>query len=59
MSGRPEPGKYTFSLLFKANGVERSLGEPVILRLHVDPRSLEFAVLWVLFISVGLLWVNY
>ena len=44
-SGKPEPGKYTFSLSFRANGIERSLGEPIILRLHVDPRSLQFAVL--------------
>lgn len=44
VSGKPEPGEYTFKLSFRANGVERSLGEPIIRRLHVDPRSLNFAV---------------
>jgi hypothetical protein len=37
-------GQYTFRLSIKTNGVERSLCEPVILNLRVDPSSLEFAV---------------
>jgi hypothetical protein len=44
-TGHPVPGKYTFRLSFKANDVERTLCEPVVLQLAVDPRHLEFAVL--------------
>lgn len=44
ISGKPEPGRYTFSISIRANGIERFLRESVILRLQVDPRSLQFAV---------------
>ncbi|RDB19784.1 hypothetical protein Hypma_012899 [Hypsizygus marmoreus] len=43
-SGKPSPGKYAFRLSFKVNGVERTLGDPVVLRLQVDPRRLDFVV---------------
>ncbi|KAF5387620.1 hypothetical protein D9615_000711 [Tricholomella constricta] len=44
MSGKSFPGKCTFRLSFRANGIERSICEPVVFRLHVDPRRLDFAV---------------
>jgi len=43
-SGKPKPGKYTFRLSFKTNGIERSLGEPTTRNLNADPRKLEFIV---------------
>lgn len=43
-SGKPLPGKYTFRLSFKVNGIERSLAEPTTRTLKVDPRQLNFAV---------------
>ncbi|KAJ7506646.1 hypothetical protein B0H11DRAFT_238474 [Mycena galericulata] len=43
-NGRPTPGKYTFRLSLKVDNVERPIGEPVSLRLSVDPRTLDFAV---------------
>ncbi|KAF7335272.1 hypothetical protein MSAN_02337900 [Mycena sanguinolenta] len=43
-NGKPTPGKYTIRLSLKADDVERPIGEPVSLRLSVDPRNLEFAV---------------
>ncbi|KAF8165691.1 hypothetical protein B0H34DRAFT_649658 [Crassisporium funariophilum] len=43
-SGKPKPGKYTFRLSFKANGIERPLSEPATRTLKVDPRQLEFVV---------------
>ncbi|KAJ6587799.1 hypothetical protein B0H10DRAFT_812365 [Mycena sp. CBHHK59/15] len=43
-SGRPTPGKYTLRLSLKVADVERPIGEPVVLRLSVDPRSLNFVV---------------
>ncbi|KAF8806256.1 hypothetical protein BYT27DRAFT_7103255 [Phlegmacium glaucopus] len=43
-SGKPRPGKYAFRLSFKANGIERSLGEPTTRTLKVDPRQLNFVV---------------
>ena len=46
-SGKPRPGKYTFNLSFKANGIERPLCEPTVRTLKVDPRKLDFAVLCV------------
>lgn len=44
-SGRARSGKYVFRLSFKANGVERALGEPTTKTLKVDPRALDFVVL--------------
>ena len=52
-SGKPEPGQYTFSISLRANGIVRSLGEPVILRLQIHPQSLQFVVLWVQIANVG------
>ncbi|KAJ3516814.1 hypothetical protein NLJ89_g889 [Agrocybe chaxingu] len=43
-SGKPKPGKYTFRLSFKANGIERKLCEPESRKLKVDPRHLDFVV---------------
>ncbi|KAF8961115.1 hypothetical protein BDZ97DRAFT_1905651 [Flammula alnicola] len=43
-SGKPKPGKYTFRLSFKANGIERALGEPTTRTLRVNPRELDFVV---------------
>lgn len=43
--GKTKPGKYIFRLSFKANGVERSLGEPTAKTLRVNPRELDFIVL--------------
>ncbi|TFK43887.1 hypothetical protein BDQ12DRAFT_596679 [Crucibulum laeve] len=43
-SGRPRAGNYTFRLSFRANGIERPLAEPIIRKLKVDPRQLEFVV---------------
>ncbi|KIK03166.1 hypothetical protein K443DRAFT_488309 [Laccaria amethystina LaAM-08-1] len=43
-SGKPRPGKYTFNLSFKANGIERPICEPTVRTLKVDPRQLDFAV---------------
>ncbi|KAF7352243.1 hypothetical protein MVEN_01187700 [Mycena venus] len=43
-NGKPTPGKYTLRLSLKVDDVERPIGEPVTLRLSVDPRKLEFAV---------------
>ncbi|KAJ7055104.1 hypothetical protein C8F01DRAFT_1161064 [Mycena amicta] len=42
--GKPRPGNYIFRLSIKVHDVERQLGEPVTLRLSVDPRTLDFAV---------------
>jgi hypothetical protein len=39
------PGHHTLSLTIKADAVERSLCEPVIMRLTVDPSELDFSVL--------------
>ncbi|KAG6910802.1 hypothetical protein DXG01_007691 [Tephrocybe rancida] len=44
VSGTPTPGKYTFRLSVKANGIERVMCDPTILRLSMDPRGLDFAV---------------
>jgi hypothetical protein len=44
-NGKPTPGKYTIRLSLKTDDVERPIGEPVSLRLSVDPRKLDFAVL--------------
>lgn len=44
LNGRPIPGKYTFRLSLKTNGIERSLCEPTTRILAVDPRQLEFVV---------------
>jgi hypothetical protein len=44
-SGKPVPGMYTFRLSLKVDKVERPLGEPVSLKLAVDPRKLNFTVL--------------
>jgi hypothetical protein len=46
-NGKPKPGKYTFRLSLKTNGIERSLGEPTTRTLRVDPRQLNFVVLYV------------
>jgi hypothetical protein len=46
-NGKPRPGKYTFRLSLKTNGIERSLGEPTTRLLRVDPRQLNFVVLYV------------
>jgi len=43
-SGQVSGGKFTFRLSFKANGAGRTIGEPVDMQLHVDPRELEFVV---------------
>ncbi|KAF9567434.1 hypothetical protein CPC08DRAFT_681331 [Agrocybe pediades] len=43
-SGKPTPGKYTFHLSFKVNGVERTICEPTTRTLKVDPRRLDFVV---------------
>ncbi|KAF9534588.1 hypothetical protein CPB83DRAFT_842566 [Crepidotus variabilis] len=43
-SGRPAPGKCTFRLSFKTNGIERPLCEPATRMLKVDPRQLDFVV---------------
>ncbi|KAJ7461979.1 hypothetical protein FB451DRAFT_1404473 [Mycena latifolia] len=43
-NGRPTPGAYTFRLSLKMNEVERPIGDPVSLRLSVDPRRLTFSV---------------
>ncbi|PPQ67596.1 hypothetical protein CVT25_012090 [Psilocybe cyanescens] len=43
-SGKAKPGKYTFRLSLKANGIERSLSEPTTRNLKVDPRKLDFIV---------------
>ncbi|KAJ7639460.1 hypothetical protein FB45DRAFT_1024180 [Roridomyces roridus] len=42
--GKPTPGTYTFRLSLKVCDVERPIGEPVVLRLAVDPRTLDFTV---------------
>ena len=47
-SGKPIPGKYNFRLSFKANGIERPLCEPTSRKLKVDPRHLDFVVLFVI-----------
>ncbi len=44
-NGKPTPGEYTLRLSLKVDDVERPIGEPVSLRLSVDPRTLEFIVL--------------
>ncbi|KAF9476990.1 hypothetical protein BDN70DRAFT_881703 [Pholiota conissans] len=43
-SGKPKQGTYIFKLIFKANGIERSLGEPATKVLRVNPRELDFIV---------------
>jgi len=43
-SGKPRPGKYTFRLSFKANGIERSIAEPTTRFLTVNPQALDFVV---------------
>lgn len=43
-SGKPSAGKCTFRLSFKANGIERVICNPLILKLFVDPRHLDFVV---------------
>ena len=45
---RPSPGKYSFRLSLKTNGIERSLCEPTTRILRVDPRQLNFVVLYVI-----------
>ena len=40
-----DPGHHTLSLTIKADAVERSLCEPVVMRLTVDPSELDFSVL--------------
>ncbi|KAK7062304.1 hypothetical protein R3P38DRAFT_693584 [Favolaschia claudopus] len=42
--GKPTPGKYTIRLSLKVDDVERPIGEPISLRLSVDPRKLDFAI---------------
>jgi hypothetical protein len=42
------PGKHTFHLSLKTNGIERSLCEPTTRLLRVDPRQLSFVVLYVI-----------
>lgn len=37
-------GKYTFKLSIRVNKIERSLCEPVVLNLRIDPKQLEFVV---------------
>ncbi|KAF8076758.1 hypothetical protein FPV67DRAFT_431212 [Lyophyllum atratum] len=58
VSGKPSPGRYTFTLSLKANGIQRAMCEPVVMRLSVDPRQLDFVVF--IFpgksIPVGCLW---
>ncbi|KAG5648749.1 hypothetical protein DXG03_000096 [Asterophora parasitica] len=44
LTGKYSQGRYTFQLSFKTNGIERNLCEPIVFTLHVDPRSLDFAV---------------
>jgi len=44
ITGRPKPGKYTFRLSLKTNGIERSIGEPTSRTLRVDPQQLDFVV---------------
>ncbi|KAF8897904.1 hypothetical protein BD779DRAFT_1492913 [Infundibulicybe gibba] len=39
-----QPGFYTFRLSLKANGIERSLAEPLDLKLAIDPKKLDFVV---------------
>ena len=46
-TGKPRPGKYIFRLSLEANGIERLLGEPTTRILRVDPRHLNFVVLYV------------
>ncbi|KAF8638578.1 hypothetical protein AX17_002120 [Amanita inopinata Kibby_2008] len=43
-SGKPTNGKCAFKLSIRVNGIERDLGEPVVMRLAMDPRQLEFVV---------------
>ncbi|KAJ7937062.1 hypothetical protein B0H13DRAFT_1944030 [Mycena leptocephala] len=43
-NGKPTPGKYTLRLSLKVNDIERPIGEPVSLRLSIDPRTLDFVV---------------
>ncbi|KAJ7770971.1 hypothetical protein DFH07DRAFT_237395 [Mycena maculata] len=43
-NGRPTPGNCTFRLSLKVDGVQRPIGEPIVLRLSVDPRRLDFSV---------------
>ncbi|KAF9462066.1 hypothetical protein BDZ94DRAFT_764436 [Collybia nuda] len=43
-AGKPAPGKYTFRLSLRVNGIERTLCEPIELKLSIDPRQLEFIV---------------
>ncbi|KAG6902467.1 hypothetical protein C0995_016329 [Termitomyces sp. Mi166 len=43
-SGTPAPGKYTFRLSMRCNGIERVICEPTVLRLLIDPRTLDFVV---------------
>jgi hypothetical protein len=50
-TGKPRPGKYTFRLSLKTNGIERSLCEPTTRILRVDPRQLNFVVLYVITIQ--------
>ncbi|KAF9025877.1 hypothetical protein BDZ89DRAFT_1161536 [Hymenopellis radicata] len=42
--GTPTSGKYTISLSLKVDKMTRSLGEPIQLKLSVDPRRLHFIV---------------
>jgi len=44
-SGRAVPGKCTFRLAMKVNGVEKELDEPTSRIVKMDPRQLEFVVL--------------
>ncbi|PFH50134.1 hypothetical protein AMATHDRAFT_75765 [Amanita thiersii Skay4041] len=43
-SSKPTHGRYIFRLAFRANGIERSLGEPVELRMAVNPKQLNFVI---------------
>ncbi|GLB34164.1 hypothetical protein LshimejAT787_0110480 [Lyophyllum shimeji] len=43
-SGKPSAGNCTFRLSVKANGIERVICDPTVLKLFVDPRHLDFVV---------------